>query len=46
MVTTERPCCDQPLTVEMPLPESLRCDDCAVTWSVTDPEAEALALAA
>jgi hypothetical protein len=38
MITIERPCCDQPLAVEMPLPDALHCDECAVSWIVTDPE--------
>jgi len=38
MITIERPCCDQPLAVEMPLSDALRCDECAVSWTVTDPE--------
>jgi hypothetical protein len=38
MITIERPCCDQPLAVEMPLPDAHRCDECAVSWIVTDPE--------
>jgi len=38
MITIERPCCDQPLSVEFPLPDELRCDDCAVSWTVADPE--------
>ena len=46
MVTTERPCCDQPLAVELPLPDHLTCDDCSVSWTVTDPEPERIALAA
>ena len=37
MITIERPCCDQPLAVEMPLPDALRCDECAVSWVVTEP---------
>jgi len=46
MVTIERPCCDQPLTVETPLPDALRCDECAVAWAVTDPEPAPVARAA
>ena len=46
MVITERPCCDQPLTVEHPLPAHLTCDDCAVSWSVGDREPEPVAIAA
>jgi hypothetical protein len=46
MITIERPCCDQPLAVEMPLPDALRCDECAVTWIVTDPEPASVAHAA
>ncbi|MCI0581510.1 MAG: hypothetical protein L0227_01220 [Chloroflexi bacterium] len=49
MITIEAPCCDQPLTVEIPLPDALRCDECAVTWVLADPEpapAARIALAA
>jgi hypothetical protein len=38
MITLEAPCCDRPLLVEVPLPDALRCDECAVSWTVTDPE--------
>ena len=38
MITFDAPCCDQPLVVETPLPEALRCDSCAVTWQRADPE--------
>jgi hypothetical protein len=43
MITIERPCCDRPLAVEMPLPDALRCVECAVSWSVTDPEPASVA---
>ena len=47
MITTERPCCDTPFVVDYPLPETLHCDDCAVSWTVTDPDSQpAAALAA
>jgi hypothetical protein len=46
MITIERPCCDKPLTVELPLPDALRCDECAVSWIVTDPEPASVAGAA
>jgi hypothetical protein len=46
MITIERPCCDRPLAVEMPLPDALRCEECAVSWIVTDPEPPSVALAA
>ena len=39
MVIIERPCCDTPLAVELPLVDALRCEDCAVSWTVADPEA-------
>lgn len=38
MVNLERPCCESPFLVELPLPASLRCDDCAVSWTVADPD--------
>ena len=43
MITIERPCCEQPLAVEMPLPDAFRCDECAVSWIVTDPEPASVA---
>lgn len=46
MVNIERPCCDQPLAVETPVPDALTCEDCQVSWSLVDPQPEALALAA
>ena len=45
MITIERPCCDQPLSVESPVPDALRCDECAVSWTLTDPEPESIARA-
>jgi hypothetical protein len=45
MVTTERPCCESPLLVELPLPPILHCNDCSVSWTVTDPAAESVAVA-
>ena len=41
MVTIERPCCEAPLIVEAALAVELRCDACAVTWTVSDPEPSA-----
>jgi hypothetical protein len=38
MITIEAPCCDQLLSVEAPMPDAIRCDDCAVIWAVADPE--------
>ena len=46
MIHTNRPCCDTLLATEMPLPDTLRCEDCAVTWTITDPEPEGVQLAA
>lgn len=46
MVNIDRPCCDAPLTVELPLPDALRCDECAVAWTLADPESVPVALAA
>jgi hypothetical protein len=40
MVNIERPCCDTPLAVELPLPDAIRCDECAVSWSIADPATE------
>ena len=39
MVIIDRPCCDAPLAVELPLADVLRCEDCSVTWAVAEPEA-------
>jgi hypothetical protein len=38
MINLERPCCDAPLATELPLPDELFCDECAVSWVVTDAE--------
>lgn len=46
MIHINRPCCDAPLVTEMPLPDTLRCEDCATSWTVTDPEPEDAQLAA
>ncbi|MES2210759.1 MAG: hypothetical protein V4515_11335 [Chloroflexota bacterium] len=37
MILIERPCCDTPQTVDLPIPDQLRCLDCAVIWDVVDP---------
>jgi hypothetical protein len=39
MVIIERPCCDAPLAVELPLADTLRCADCSVTWAVAERDA-------
>lgn len=36
MILIDRPCCDTPMAIEMPIPDTLRCDDCATTWDVAD----------
>jgi len=46
MVITDRPCCDLPLLVEVPLPIVLRCDECTVEWVVVDRSPNPVALAA
>lgn len=46
MVNIERPCCETPLSVSIPLPDVLACEDCRVSWVVVDPEPEVAALAA
>lgn len=46
MVTIERPCCDTSLAVELPLPDALRCGECDIGWTVSDPEPELFAPAA
>lgn len=46
MIHIDRPCCDTPLATSLPLPDTLRCEDCSVTWTTTDPEPESVHLAA
>ena len=46
MILIERPCCTAPMAIELPIPDSLRCDDCATTWDVVDAVAEEALLAA
>mgnify|MGYP001578288760 CR=1 FL=1 len=46
MIHINQPCCDAILATEMPLPDTLRCEDCAVTWTIADPEPEGAQLAA
>ena len=36
MIIIERPCCDSPMAVDLPIPDSLRCEECATTWDVAD----------
>ena len=36
MILIERPCCGTPMAIELPIPDSLQCDECATTWEVTD----------
>ena len=36
MILIERPCCETPMAIELPIPDSLRCEDCATTWNVAD----------
>ncbi|MEO8469575.1 MAG: hypothetical protein ABI573_07920 [Chloroflexota bacterium] len=46
MILIERPCCDTPMAIDLPMPDVLRCDDCATTWDVVDALAEEALLAA
>ena len=52
MILIERPCCTAPMgctapmAIDLPIPDSLRCDDCATTWDVVDAVAEESLLAA
>jgi len=41
MVIVERPCCEAPLAVELPLAGALYCEECAVAWTVGDPATSA-----
>jgi hypothetical protein len=38
MILIDCPACDAPVATSLPLPDAIRCDDCAVTWEVTDAE--------
>jgi hypothetical protein len=38
MTTIDCPSCDHPLPVDLPLPATIRCDDCAVVVETADPE--------
>jgi hypothetical protein len=44
MVIVERPCCDTPLAVELPLADALHCEECSVAWTVADPDAASAVL--
>ena len=46
MILIDRPCCATPLPVELPMPDTLRCDACAVEWTIEDPTPLELSLAA
>ena len=46
MILIDRPCCDTPMATEMPLPDTLRCEDCATTWDVRDAAPAEVLLAA
>jgi hypothetical protein len=37
MVIVERPCCAAPMVVEHPLTDLVRCEACAVEWTLDDP---------
>jgi hypothetical protein len=39
MVIVERPCCEAPLAVELPLADALYCEECSVAWTVAEPDA-------
>ena len=38
MILIERPCCDELLAVDDSLETTLRCEACAVEWSIADPD--------
>ena len=40
MILIDCPACDAPVATSLPLPDAVRCDDCAVVWEVTDPVIE------
>ncbi len=46
MILIDRPCCETPMAIELPIPDSLWCEDCAVTWAVADASVAEAALAA
>lgn len=46
MILIEHPCCAALMTIDLPIPDSLRCDDCATIWDVVDAVAEEALLAA
>ena len=46
MILIERPCCTALLAIDLPIPDSLRCDECATTWDVVDAVADESLLAA
>ena len=46
MINIECPACEAHLVTNLPLPDALRCDDCAVTWDLTDAEPQVTELAA
>jgi hypothetical protein len=44
MVIVERPCCADPLAVELPLADLLYCEECSVAWTVAEPKATSAVL--
>ncbi len=46
MIIIDCPACAAPVPTSFPLPDSIRCDDCSVAWTVTDREPQESELAA
>lgn len=46
MILIDCPCCEAKLITSLPVPATLRCDECAVIVDVTDAAAHEVALAA
>jgi len=38
MILIDCPACEAPVATSLPLPDALRCDDCAATWELADAE--------
>ncbi|MBI2763731.1 MAG: hypothetical protein HYX54_08300 [Chloroflexi bacterium] len=36
MIFIDRPCCDEPLAIDLPIADTLSCEACSTTWEVTD----------
>ena len=38
MILIDCPSCEASMATSMPIPDAVRCEDCAVVWDVTDPD--------